>query len=183
MFRPLRGAKKGISSWTNTNMQGSLYPLSQNQSPPFLLSSLFWKLPQPSRIHPLIFLWTPTGFISAESFLNFSWNLYIPLWLQKSFKFIVLSYCKYICGSINICTFVNLFIFPQAPKQNSPHDFYHYPPGRWELLIPPEQCFLKIFFPEQKRGWEDYGVKKITKINKGIGHKFWCIPPSLQPLH
>ena len=39
--------------------------------------------------------------------------------------------------------------------------------------IPPEQHFLKIFFPEQKDGEEDYLVEKITKINKGIGHKFW----------
>ena len=42
-----------------------------------------------SRIHTLIFLWTPKGFISPESFLNFFLNLYIPPWLQKSFKFSV----------------------------------------------------------------------------------------------
>ena len=36
-----------------------------------------------------------------------------------------------------------------------------------------EQHFLKIFFPEQKEGGEDYVVEKIAKINKGIGHKFW----------
>ena len=43
-----------------------------------------------SRINPLIFLWTTKGFISPESFLNFFLNLYIPPWLQKSFKFMVL---------------------------------------------------------------------------------------------
>ena len=43
-----------------------------------------------SRIHTLIFLWTPKGFISPESFLNFFLNLYIPRWLRKSFKFILL---------------------------------------------------------------------------------------------
>ena len=42
-----------------------------------------------SRIHPLIFLWTPKVFISPECFLNFFLNLYDPSWLQKSFKFIV----------------------------------------------------------------------------------------------
>ena len=47
-----------------------------------------------SRIHTLIFLWTPKGFISPESFLNFFLNLYIPPWLQKSFKFIVLRLLK-----------------------------------------------------------------------------------------
>ena len=36
----------------------------------------------------------------------------------------------------------------------------------------PEQHFLKIFFPEQKEGAEDDVADKITKINKGIGHKF-----------
>ena len=64
---------------------------------------------------------------------------------------------------------LNLFIFNRAPKQNTPPGFYHYPPGRQELPISPEQRFLKIFFPKEK---EDYGAERITKINKGIGHKF-----------
>ena len=42
--------------------------------------------------------------------------------------------------------------FYSCPKQNSPPGFYHYPPGRRELPIPPEQHFLKIFFPEKKEG-------------------------------
>ena len=42
-----------------------------------------------SRIHTLIFLWNPKGFISPESFLNFFLNLYIPPWLHKNFKFSV----------------------------------------------------------------------------------------------
>ena len=65
-----------------------------------------------------------------------------------------------------------MFNFIHAPKQNSPQGSYHYPPDRRELLIPPEQHFLKIFFPEQKEGREDYVVEIIAKINKGIGHKF-----------
>ena len=67
---------------------------------------------------------------------------------------------------------MNLFNFNHAPKQNSPPGFYSYPPGRQELRITPEQHFLKIFFPEQKEGGEDDVVEKITKTNKGIGHKF-----------
>ena len=43
-----------------------------------------------SRIHPLILLWTPKGFIFPESFLNFFLDLFIPPWLRKSFKFMVL---------------------------------------------------------------------------------------------
>ena len=63
--------------------------------------------------------------------------------------------------------------FYLCPEQNSPPVFYHYPPGRQQLPDPPEQHFLKIFLPEQKGGGgENYGVEKITNINKGIGHKF-----------
>ena len=40
-FCPPRVAKKGISLWTNTSVQMCLYPLFQNQSSHFLLSSLF----------------------------------------------------------------------------------------------------------------------------------------------
>ena len=36
--------------------------------------------------HISIFSWTPKGFTSPESFLNFLLNLYIPPWLRKSFK-------------------------------------------------------------------------------------------------
>ena len=43
-----------------------------------------------SSIQLLIFLWTPKGFIYPESFSDFFVNLYIPPWLRKSFKFIVL---------------------------------------------------------------------------------------------
>ena len=66
-----------------------------------------------------------------------------------------------------------MFNFTHAPKQNSSPGFYRYSPGRRELPIPPEQHFRKIIFPEQKEGGEDYVVEKITKINKGISHKFW----------
>ena len=37
-----------------------------------------------SRIQPLIFLWTPKGFISPEYFLNFFSNLYIPPWSRNT---------------------------------------------------------------------------------------------------
>ena len=107
-------------------------------------------------------------FISPQSFLNFLLNVYIPLWLQKSFKFIVLRLLQIHLSVKKL----NLFNFTHAPKQNSPSGFYHYAPSRRELPIPPKQHFLKIFFPEQKEGEEDYVVEKITKTNKVIGHKF-----------
>ena len=162
-------------------MQRCLYPLFQNQSPHFLLSSLFWKLSQPlgqdqqnnkqtyCRLSIIIFLWLHKGFISPESFLNFLLNLYIPPWLRKSSKSIVLRLLQ-----IHLwIKKMNRFIFTHTLEKNSSPGFYHYPPGRRELRISSEQRFLKIFFPEQKESGEDYGVEKITKINKGIGHKFW----------
>ena len=109
------------------------------------------------------------GLFSPEPFLNFLLNLYIPPWLRKSFKFTVLRLLQIHLWIKKL----NLFVFTHAHKQNSPPGFYHYPLGRRELRIPSKQRFLRIFFPEQKEGGEDYGVEKITKINKGIGHKFW----------
>ena len=76
-------------STLSTNVQRCLYSIFQNQSLYFLLSHLFWKYLYPqvkinkmvnkntveyhpslskliSRIHPLIVLWTPKGFISPE---------------------------------------------------------------------------------------------------------------------
>ena len=67
---------------------------------------------------------------------------------------------------------VQFYSYPQAKL---PPMFLSLSLGRRELPIPPEQHFLKIFFPEQKEGAggvEDYGVEKITKVNKCIGHKF-----------
>ena len=65
---------------------------------------------------------------------------------------------------------VQFYSYPQAklsPRLSS------LSPGRRESPISPKQHFLKIFFPEQKEVGEDYGVEKITRINKVIGHKFW----------
>ena len=162
-------------------MQSCLYSLFQNQSPHLLLSPPFWNLSQPlgqdqqnskqtyCQLPIIIFLWTPKGFISPESFLNFLLNLYIPPWLRKSFKFIMLRLLQIHLWAKKF----NLFYFTHAPKKNSPPGLYHYSPGRRKFPIPPEQHFLKIFFPEQKEGGEDYVIEKIAKINKGIGHKFW----------
>ena len=104
------------------------------------------------------------GLISPDSFLNFFLNLYIPSWLLKSFKFIVLRLLQIHLWVKNL----NLFICTHALKQDSPSDFYHYPPGWWELPIPPGPRFLKIFFP-----WAERGERIMAKIKKGIGHKFW----------
>ena len=134
-------------------MKRCLYPLFQNQSPHFLLSTLFWKLSRPlgqdqqnskqiyCQLPIIIFLWTPKGFISPESFLNFLLNLYIPPWLPKSFKFIVLRLLQIRLWVKKL----NLFNFSHTPKQNSPSGFYHYPLGWQELHILQNSIFWRYF--------------------------------------
>ena len=116
--------KKSISSWTTTSVWSCLYPLFQNQCPHFLLSSVLWKLSQPSgqdqqngkqtycrlpsqlisRILPVIFLWTPKGFISPESLLDFFPKPVYSTMVTEKFQ-IYSAYCKYIFKSKNqICS-------------------------------------------------------------------------------
>ena len=66
-----------------------------------------------SSIHPLIFLWTATGFISAESFFNFFLNLYVPPCLRESFKFMVLRLLANIFVSQTIES-LHFYSCPQA---------------------------------------------------------------------
>ena len=102
-----------------------------------------------SRIHPLIFLWTLKKFLSPEYFLNFFSNLYIPPWLRKSFKFMVLRLLE------------NTFV---SEKLESVY-FYSYPQAKlspWSLSsplqaeenypFPPNSACLKSVFPKQKVG-------------------------------
>ena len=69
---------------------------------------------------------------------------------------------------------LKLFIFNHAPMQNSSPGFYHYPPGRRELPILPEQRFSKIFFPEEKgeRIMELKELPKLTKVSVTSFDKF-----------
>ena len=123
----------------------------QNQSPQFLLSSLFQKLSQPlgqdqqnnkqiyCQLAITIFLRAFKGF--PEPFLNFLQNLYNPPWLQKSYKFLLLRLLQIHLWVKKL----NLFNFTHAPKQSSSPGFYHYPQNRQELPISPEHHFLKIY--------------------------------------
>ena len=121
-------------------------PLLQNQSPHFP--------------------WTPREFISPEFFLNFFLNLYSPPWSHKSFK---------VPRLLQIHLWVkklNLFIFNHAPKQNSLPGFYHYPPGRWELPIPPEQPFWRYFFLRRKGERNNFDYSKLTQVSVTSFDKF-----------
>ena len=117
-----------------------------------------------SRIHPLIFLWTPPeGFISPESFLKFFLNLYIPPWLRKSFKFMVLRLL-----TNKFAQKLNLFIFTDAPKQNSPPVFI-ITPRQKKITHSSRTAFSEdLFFPSRKeggRGVRIMGLKELPKLN------------------
>ena len=119
--------------------------------------------PSPSE-HPLIFLWTPKGFISPEYFLIFFSNLYIPPWLKKMFQIHGVKITgKYICESKNwICSFSLM------------------PPSK---TLPQRKFFENLFFPSRER--EDYGAKIWPKkLNlKGSLVTSFDIFHHLQPLH
>ena len=62
----------------------------------------------------------------------------------------------FVSPKIETCSFLLM-----ALSKTPPLGFYHYPPGRREL----EQYFLKIFFPEEKRG-RGGGGEKIMELKK-----------------
>ena len=92
-----------------------------------------------SRIYPLIFLWTLKG------------TLYIPPWLRKSFKFIVLRLLVIQkIESVHFCscsqaTLPQVFIIIPLAERNYPFSG-------------------DVFSSARTMGGEDYGVEKITKI-------------------
>ena len=65
-----------------------------------------------------------------------------------------------------------------SQKIESAH-FYSCPQAKLSPIIIPQSgianssrtAFLEDIFSWAERGGENYGVEKITKINKGIGHK------------
>ena len=78
----------------------------------------------------------------------------------QSFKFMVKITGKYICESKNW-----MLIFSHAPKQNSAASFYHYsPPRQKEITHSSWTAFSQDLYFLGKKGGEDYGVEKITKI-------------------
>ena len=149
-----------FSSTFNASMQRCLYPLFRNQRPHFLLLHHFRRLSQPSgqdyhpspteftsRIHPLIFLWTPKGFISPECFLNYFPNLYISPWLQICFKFMMLRLMenKFLRQKIESVHFSS---WPQAKLSSR----FLSPPNQTEgnYPFPPNKVFWKSISPAER---------------------------------
>ena len=113
-----------------------------------------------SRMHPLIFLWTPKGFISSESFLNFFLNLYIPPWLRKSFIFIVLRLLANIFVSQKI---ESVHFYSCSPSKTLPQVFIIIPQAKGNCLFLPNFIFWRYFF------FSRIGGRGLPSI----GHKFW----------
>ena len=102
-----------------------------------------------SRIHSLIFLCTPKGFISPESFLIFFLNLYIPPWLRKSFKFIMLR--------LLVNTFVTQKIesvhFYSCPQAKLSPRFLSLSTRQKEIAHSSRTAFSKDIFFLSRKGW------------------------------
>ena len=119
-----------------------------------------WQLT--SRIHPLIFLWTPKGFFSPESFLIFS-ETGIPPWLRKSFKFIVSL-------RLPVNTFVSqkiesVHFYPSPQAELSTRNFVITPMQK-KITHSSRTAFSKdLFFPLQKGGRRIMELKKLPRLN------------------
>ena len=61
---------------------------------------------------------------------------------------------------------LDLSIFSHVPKQNFPPCFYQYCSGRRKFPIAPKECFLKMFFPEEKVVEKIRELKKLPKSTK-----------------
>ena len=106
------------------------------------------------------------GVYLTRIFLEFFLNPYIPPWLQKSFKIIVLRLLQIHLWVKKL----NLFIFTHDPKQNSPPGFYHYRQADGNIPFLPDSVFWKYFsWGARGRGLSS---KNNANINEGIGHKF-----------
>ena len=105
-----------------------------------------------SRIHPLIFLWTPKGFVSPESFLNFFLNLYIPALLRKSFKFVLLRLLANIFVSQKI---ESVHFYSSPPSKTLPQVFF-ITPRQKEITHSSRTAFSEdLFFISRKEGGEE----------------------------
>ena len=116
-----------------------------------------------SRIHPLIFLWTPEGYISPEYLLNFFSNLFTPPWFRKSFKFMVLRLLE----NIFVSQKLNLFIFFSCPQAKFFPKFLSSPlQTEWNYSFFPNSVFWKSIFPQQKGEAKIlWSWKKWPKLN------------------
>ena len=98
-----------------------------------------------SRIHTLIFLWTPKGFISPRIFLDFFPKPVYSTMVMEKFQI----YSVRITANTFMSIKLNLFNFTHASKRNSPH-VLSLSSSQTRIAHFSRVAFLKIFFPEEK---------------------------------
>ena len=138
-------------------MQSCLYSLFQNQSPHFLLSSLFWNLSQPlgqdqqnskqkyCQLLIIIFLSAPRGFISpARVFLEFSPKPVYSTMVAEKFQI----YSVKTTANTFVSQKIESVQFYSCPQAKLSPRFLSLSPRQTGIAHFPEQHFLKIFFPE-----------------------------------
>ena len=99
-----------------------------------------------SRIHPVTFLWTPNGFIYPESSLNNFLNLYIPSWLYKSFKFILLR----LLANTFVSQKIESIHFCSPPSKTLPQVFMIIPEAEGNCPFLLNSFFWRYFFLSRK---------------------------------
>ena len=142
-----------FSSTFNTSVLRCIYPLFQNQHPQFLLLHIFRRISQsPGKV----LLITTIMLDLSRIFLNYFLKLYIPPWLQESFKFIVLRLQK----NKFVSQIESVYSCPQAKLSLR---FLSSPLQEKEIThFFQTKCFKNLFFPS--REGEDYGAENMTKI-------------------
>ena len=108
-----------------------------------------------SRTHLLVLLWTPEGFISPESFLSFFLSLYIPPWLRKSFKFIVLRLLQ-----------IHFWVKKATTRPPPLACFHHYSQADGNCPFLPNSVFWRYFFLSRKERERIIELKKLPKLTK-----------------
>ena len=108
---------------------------------------------------PLIFLWTPKGFISPQYFRNFFSNLRISPWLKKSFKVLRLIKKLFVSQKNWIYSFL---LMPQV--KFSPRLLSSSLQTEGNYLFPSNNVIWKTTFPKQKVG-RIMELKKCPKLN------------------
>ena len=63
--------------------------------------------------------------------------------------------------------------FYSCPLAKLSPRFLSLSPRQTRILHSTRTAFCEDIFSWAERGGEDYIAEKITKINKGFGHKFW----------
>ena len=87
--------------------------------------------------------------------------MHIPPWLLKSFKFMVLR----LLANIFVSQKIESAHFYSCPQAKLSPSFLLLPPRQKEITHSSQIAFSEdLFLPSRKGRGEDYGVKKITKI-------------------